>query len=156
MNSFLLRYKSKIRELLLYGVIGGTAALIDAGIYYILTRAFYINEYASNFISINVGIMFSFILNTFINFKKKDKLLKRGISFFCIGYIGLLMSMGIIFLGINIFGLSDFFAKIISIILAALTQYILNSTITYNRIVDKGITSYSEGEINSETQKKRA
>lgn len=132
-NKILLN-KRFIREVFLYGIIGGTSSLMDSGIYYILTRHLFMNELISNFISVNIGITLSFILNTFINFKKTDKMVQRAISFYSVGYLGLLVSMFILYCGINIFNINDLIIKIISIFIVAAFQFVLNKVITYGKI----------------------
>lgn len=89
--------------------------------------------FIANFISVNVGIIGSFILNTFLNFKVYDYLLKRAITFFIIGYCGLGLSMLIMYLGIEVFDYKELVVKIFSIILVALFQFILNKLVTYRK-----------------------
>ena len=119
-----------IREMFLYGIIGGTSATIDA-LLFVLLRKVGLHVYLSNFISINVGIAISFILNTFFNFKKKDNLKKRAVSFFSIGYIGLLISLLIFYIFVTKMHLNEFGIKLFSIVFVAAVQFVLNKLFTY-------------------------
>jgi putative flippase GtrA len=78
--------------------------------------------------------MLSFVLNSYFNFKVKDRLLKRALSFYTIGYIGLLISTGILFVGLHIFEIPEMTVKIVSIFIVATIQFILNKTITFKKV----------------------
>ena len=119
-----------IREMFLYGIIGGTSSMIDA-LLFILLRKAGLHIYLSNFISINVGITISFILNTFFNFKKKDNIKKRAFSFFSIGYVGLLISLLIFYIFVTKMHCNELAVKLFSIVFVAMVQFVLNKLITY-------------------------
>jgi len=123
-----------VREVLLYGIIGGSSSLMDSLFYYFFTRHLNLSEFASNFLSVNIGITIGFVLNTFINFKKTDKIIKRALSFYTVGYIGLLVSMIILYCGIHIFSINDMFVKLTSIFIVAAFQFVLNKVVTYGKI----------------------
>ena len=123
-----------IKEMFFYGLIGGTTALIDTAVYTLLTHVFSINELISNFVGVNIGIALSFILNTVFNFKKKDYIKKRAVSFFSVGYLGLLVSMLILWIGVDVLHINDIYVKLCSVVIVAAFQFVLNKLITYGRI----------------------
>jgi len=125
------KFRKKIREIVLYGLIGLFSALIDTGAFIGMVSV-ELNQFIANLISVNIGILCSFLLNTFINFKKKDALLKRALFFWIVGYIGLLLSMGILYLGILVFHIDEIVVKIISVGFVALVQYLINSNFTFS------------------------
>lgn len=129
---FLIKNHILIKQIIVYGIIGAVASIIDSLLFYFLGK--YLNIYISNFICVNIGITISFLLNTFINFKKKDNLIIRGVYFFLIGYVGLLLSMLILYIGTHCLKIDRMFVKIFSIFLVASIQFILNKTITYRRM----------------------
>lgn len=122
-----------LKEFFLYGLIGIMSASIDSGVFIILTNI-NINIYIANFIGVNLGIFISFILNTFINFKTTDKIFKRALSFFKIGYIGMVISMIIMYLGNDVFNIDEIKVKITSIFIVALFQFIMNKLFTFKEI----------------------
>lgn len=123
-----------LKEIFLYGMIGGVSSLIDSGFYYIFTRNFSLNELQANFISVNIGITISFLLNTFYNFRKTNKIRTRALSFYAVGYFGLVLSTLFLYVGVQIFEANDLVVKIISIFIVAAVQFILNKLITYGQI----------------------
>lgn len=121
-----------LKEGFFYGIIGLFTSTIDSLTFFML-RYLKINIFVSNFVGINVGITLSFLCNTFFNFKQKEHLTKKFISFFIVGYIGLCISMFIMWLFVSILYCNEFIVKIVSIIVVACIQFILNKFVTFRR-----------------------
>lgn len=124
------KYRELFREMFLYGMIGAFSASMDT-ISFILFEKAGLSLLAANFISVNIGIGLSFFLNTYLNFKKADRISKRAVSFFSVGYAGLLLSMGIMWTGVHVAGMDKLTVKILSVIIAAAVQYVLNKFVTF-------------------------
>jgi len=114
--------------------IGAVAAGTDSGLYFLLTRKFGIWYLAANFMSVNIGITISFMLNSFVNFKKSDRLFRRAVFFYGICYVGMLISMSVLFTGTKILGFSDVPVKIAAVLMAGTVQFLFNKFVTYERI----------------------
>jgi putative flippase GtrA len=121
-----------IKEIMLYGIIGSCCAALDSVIFFILRKTG-INLYTANFISINTGILSSFLLNSFINFKVKDHLKIRGIKFLAVGYTGLAFSMLVLHIGVKIFDIKELSVKLFSIFIVATVQFTLNKLFTFKK-----------------------
>lgn len=132
----LIKHKYLIREIVLYGIIGGIAASTDSFVFYLLSGR--IDMYASNFISINIGITLSFLMNMYVNFKVFDRIIKRAFSFFTVGYTGLCLSMLILFMGVELADLPKMDVKILSVFLVAAVQFTLNKLITFKKAENDG------------------
>jgi len=122
----------RYRNIVLYGIIGSFAALIDFLIFRILTSINGFYYVFANIVSVSVGITISFSLNKRFNFRVFDKVLKRFVVFALIGLSGLLISSVIIFVLVDLFDLNKTLAKAMTIILLALVQFLLNKSITFN------------------------
>lgn len=101
----ILKQSSIIKQIILYGFIGALSSGLDLLIFTLFTNIG-INVYISNFISINVGIICSFFLNSYFNFKLT---------------------------GGNVFHIGEFITKVISIFIVAAFQFVLNKLITFKR-----------------------
>ena len=119
------------RTLILYGLIGGFCAGLDFGVYTLLCHFDILPYLWANVISIHCGIICSFFLNRGVNFKVKDKPWLRFLSFYAIGLIGLGISELMLYLMVSIAGLNEIVCKLISIVVVALVQYVLNKYITF-------------------------
>ncbi len=121
-----------IRQIVLYGLIGGGSASLDLAIFTFLYETAGVNELLANVISVHCGIAVSFILNSQYNFKKTDKILFRGLSFYCTGLFGLSLSGGLIWLaGRMAWPILE--TKVISIFIVAAVQFVLNKFISFRK-----------------------
>lgn len=125
-----------IKELFVYGVIGLISSSIDAILFKILFTTVISNFLLVNCLSVTIGILVSFTLNLFINFRTFNNILKRFISFFLIGLVGMMISNVILTIGGNI-DIDIFIIKLISIVIVALIQFVLNKLISFRKMEEK-------------------
>ena len=123
----------RFRNLILYGIIGGFCAALDFGVYTALCQFDIMPYLWANIISIHVGIFTSFVLNRSFNFKVKDKTTQRFLSFYAVGLTGLGISELMLYLMVTLGGMNELLCKLISIVVVALIQFILNKYITFKR-----------------------
>lgn len=124
------KIKKMFREMFLYGIFGVFSASMDTLSFYLLSKTT-IPMIVVNFISVNIGITISFLLNSFINFRKTDKLKLRALRFYGVGYVGLLLSTLILWVGIEQLSFDKMGVKIFSVIFVAVIQYLANKFITF-------------------------
>lgn len=132
LNLYVKQIYKKFRNLILYGLIGTVSASADFVVYYILSNLIGLFYLYANSISVTFGISISFILNRKYNFKVKDKVYKRLIIFFLVGFSGLLLSSGLLYVFIDMFYLDKLVSKLLSIILVVTFQFIVNKYVTFN------------------------
>lgn len=118
------------RQIFIYIFFGGLSTIIDIGIYSYLVHFLKISYLTSNAISASCGLIASFILNTFFNFKPKDDFFKRFILFIIIGISGILLSQMLLWL-FHFISSNYIINKIISALIVAAYQFVLNKVITY-------------------------
>ncbi len=124
---------NKYRELIKYCIIGCSGALLDFIVYTILIKAFGMNYLLANALSVTAGITNNFFLNAYLNFKVTDNMFKRFISFYLVGMLGLLISEILLYLLVDIMIMNSIIAKIITIFVITIVQFILNKTITFKK-----------------------
>lgn len=129
---------STFRNLILYGIIGGFCAALDFGVYTALCYFDIMPYLWANVISIHVGIFMSFILNRSFNFKVKDKTTQRFLSFYAVGLTGLGISELMLYLMVTLGGMNELLCKLISIVVVALIQFVLNKYITFKKQTSNG------------------
>lgn len=118
--------------LLKYGVIGGTSASFDFVVFLFLFNLVSINPVGANVLSTTCGIVLSFYLNAYLNFKRKDKLWKRFVLFFMVGMFGLILGSVLVYIIHNKLGIDANIAKIISIPIVVLLQYVFNKRFSFS------------------------
>lgn len=120
----------KHRNFYLYAFFGVVSLFIDCFVYVVLYRLNIVQEPAIASLAGNIcGFMFTFFTNTFLNFKKQDKLFKRFISYTIICIIGWGLSSIIIFVLKK--AINPYILKFCTVFLIGLIQFILNKFITY-------------------------
>ncbi len=120
------RYKNFIK----YCVIGFSGAFLDFCLFALLTHFLIYYQYA-NAISVTFGITNNFFLNAYFNFKVKDRLFKRFISFYAVGMFGLLISAAMLFVLVETLHTNKIIAKILTIFVITIVQFSLNKIITF-------------------------
>ena len=131
MKQQIQRLYARFRNLILYGIIGGICSALDFGIYTALCYFDIMPYLWANIISIHIGIFTSFVLNRSVNFKVKDKTTQRFLSFYAVGLTGLGISELMLFLMVTKGGMNELICKLISIVVVALIQFVLNKFITF-------------------------
>jgi putative flippase GtrA len=126
----IIKKHSIFTQFLSYGLIGVFCASLDGFAFWLLRKNM-LNLYLANVISVNMGIITSFFLNRHFTFNVKNFLFKRALKFFTVNYCGLLISMGILHIGVYLMNQNDMFVKIISIFFVATFQFTLNKFVTF-------------------------
>lgn len=119
----------RYQNFLLYAIIGGFCAALDFAVYSVL--CFILPYLWANVISTHCGIFCSFLLNRQFNFKVKNKTVIRFLSFYIVGLIGLGISSLLLYLLVDIASLNEIVCKLLTIVLVAIIQFILNKFITF-------------------------
>ena len=132
MNAIKLLF-AKYRQLIVYCIIGCTGAALDFVVYALLTGCVGLHYQLANFLSVSFGIINNFFLNRQFNFKTKDKMLKRFISFYAVGMFGWALSAGCLWLFIEEVGLNALVAKLGTIFFVTVVQFCLNKFITFRK-----------------------
>ncbi|MBQ3946066.1 MAG: GtrA family protein [Alphaproteobacteria bacterium] len=123
---------SRYRDLILYGIIGGFCAALDFGLYTLL--GLWMPYLWANVISVHAGILCSFLLNRQYNFKVKDHAAQRFTVFYVVGLMGLALSELLIYLMATCFSMNYIIAKLITVVIIALFQFLLNKFITFKKL----------------------
>jgi putative flippase GtrA len=130
-TNFLAIIYQRSRNLILYGIIGGFCSALDFVIYTLLCHFDVLPYLWANVISVHIGIFTSFVLNRQLNFKIKDKIPQRFISFYLVGLTGLGISSLMLYLMVDYAHWDEIVCKLITIVIVALVQYFLNKYITF-------------------------
>lgn len=124
--------KELLRNLLLYGIFGAGGAVIDYSVFSILVSmdiSVLSVSAVATVISGICGFAFTFITNTFLNFKKSDALGHRFLSYGSICVLGMLVSA----VALSVFedSMNIYLLKAIVLVLVSAMQFVLNKLITY-------------------------
>lgn len=121
----------KHENLIKYGGIGATAVAIDLGVFVVLHEVFGSPLWIAHSVSVGLAVLWSFSLNAFFNFKTTDRLVARFASFSTVSFVGYLVGLLVIWLAVGAADLGGTVAKIVSLPIVFVTQYLLNSRISF-------------------------
>ena len=116
----IIELSNKYKQFIIYSIIGVTGASLDFIIYALLTEKLEIDNVLANVISTTFGIIDTFVLNLLFNFKVKDNLGKRFVTYYLVGLSGLLLSSAIIYIFVDLLEFNNLVVKLVSIIFAAI------------------------------------
>ena len=114
-------------------MIGCTGATLDFVVYALLTNVAGMHYQFANFFSVSFGIINNFFWNCYFNFKTKDKILKRLVSFYSVGMFGWALSAGCLWLFIEVMSINVLIAKLGTIFFVTVVQFCLNKFITFKK-----------------------
>ena len=121
------------RQFVLYCLIGASGATLDFLVYSLLVKEAHLHIQVANAVGYASGTVLSFFLNAHFNFKTRDALRLRFLSFCGVGLLGWAMSSGILFLTVNHLGWDKYLAKLVTIVAVVLLQYNLNRLISFKK-----------------------
>lgn len=119
-----------IRNILLYGLFGTIAAVVDF-LLFLIINSILDNRHPeiANVVSAGTGFVVSFLLNTHLNFRKTDRYALRFASYLAICLAGIGLSTAMIYLLKGSIPLVPL--KILTMVVVAAVQFLLNRSITY-------------------------
>lgn len=133
LKQFLTQQFQARRQFIIYSIIGICGVSVDYGIFFVLHNFFNFDAQLANLVSTPIAITNNFIWNVIFNFKTKDKLVQRYLSFFAVGMVGLVITAVIIEAFVNRAGINANIVKAGSIVVVVLVQYNLNRRITFKK-----------------------
>lgn len=124
----------KHRNVIMYGVIGVTAMVVDVVFFLIFFNIFLIPPTISTVMSVTVAMIYAFSLNAIYNFKTKDLIKSRFASYALVSMVGMVVSVTII-KGLVLLAIDANIAKILSLPPIVLVQYFFNKTFTFKETI---------------------
>jgi putative flippase GtrA len=132
-KSFLTALFLNNRRFVLYCIIGLTGTTLDFCLYSALVKWTGMHYQIANAIGYASGTVLSFTLNVLLNFKTRDWLPLRFLSFCGVAFLGWASSAGILFVTVGRLGLDKYLAKLVTMVVAVLLQYNLNRLLSFRK-----------------------
>lgn len=120
------------RNLILYGLIGVSAVVVDYGFFVVFYNLLDIQPALATALSVSIATIYAFILNVVFNYKTTDSLKKRFTSYVLVSTLGMLASVLIIKFLVSL-NINPNFAKAISVPPIVIMQYLLNRTYAFKK-----------------------
>ena len=126
------------KEVINYLVFGGLSTVVNFVSYFIFARIVSIEEVTSSGLSWFCAVLFAYITNKLFVFESKTNnkkdFFKEIVYFFaCRILSGILCDVGTFALMINVFGINDIIAKIVTQIMVIILNYVFSKVIIFKK-----------------------
>ena len=124
---------SRNRQFILYCAIGASGAALDFLVYSLLLKTTALHYQAANAVGYASGTLLSFFLNAHYNFKTRDRVALRLVSFCTVALLGWAASAGTLYLLVARLGLDKYLSKLVTLAVVVALQYNLNRLISFRK-----------------------
>ena len=121
------------RRFILYCVIGAGGVTLDFLVYALLLKTAVLGYQAANAAGYSSGTLLSFFLNAHYNFKTRDWVALRLVSFGTVALLGWAASAGTLYLLVARLGLDKYLSKLVTLAVVVVLQYNLNRLISFRK-----------------------
>jgi putative flippase GtrA len=132
-NKLIILFRGN-RQFVLYCLIGASGATLDFLVYAAVVKWGGGHYQIANAIGYACGTALSFSLNARFNFRTRDLLMLRLISFFGVATLGWAASAGILQMAVGWLGWNKYLAKLMTIFVTVLLQYNLNRLLSFRKL----------------------
>lgn len=132
MIQLLIAMVKKYQRFIVYSMIGVIGATSDVVVFYLLNEHLFVTYAWANLFSVTIGVMVTFVLNTFFNFKVTDNLIKRFGIYSIVGVVGMLLQLIALFIFADVIGFNETLVKVAFTPVVAVTQYTLNAAFSFS------------------------
>lgn len=119
------------RQFLTYCLIGFSGVGLDLLTFSLLVTVFSTHHQTANGIAYVLGTTNNFFLNVRFNFRTRDRLLARFVSFQMVGLLGLATSAGMLWVLVDRLLLGPIPAKLATLFVVLFLQYNLNRLVSF-------------------------
>ncbi len=122
------------KKLFKFGLVGCSGMLLDFGVTYLAKESFGFNSYLANAMGFSIAVTSNYFINRFWTFEeRKGKVTQQLISFVAIAFLGLLINSTCIYVGVQVFRLNFYLAKIVAIGIVFFWNFFANYFITFKK-----------------------
>ncbi|WP_346619997.1 GtrA family protein [Blastococcus montanus] len=114
------------RHFFLYQLIGVSGVLLDLVLFLVLYNVVGLHEQIATAISTSAGITNNFLLNSYLNFRKRDGMLRRFARFYSVGLLGIALVAVLLLVFHTWLGVDANVVKVVSMPIVAVFQFVLN------------------------------
>ena len=127
----------KHKEMILYLFFGGLTTLVNIVVYWIFVNLLHVDYLVSNMVAWLLSVLFAYITNKIYVFQSKSigflPIMREFSAFVSCRLFSGLIDMGIMYLGISIFGFYDLLIKILSNVIVVILNYVFSKLFIFRK-----------------------
>ena len=116
--------KDLVKQILKFAICGGTAFIIDYGVFIVLTQVFKIYYLIASIISFTISVIYNYILSIKWVFKAKKQNVKEFFIFVVLSIIGLGINSLIMYIFVDLISIHELISKVIATIIVMIYNFI--------------------------------
>ncbi|PRY51931.1 putative flippase GtrA [Geodermatophilus tzadiensis] len=116
----------RYRSFVLYQLIGVSGVLLDLVLFLLLYNVLGLHEQLATVLSTSAGITNNFLLNSYLNFRVRDGMLRRFLRFYAVGLVGIGLVAVLLLVFHTWLGVDANVVKVVSLPVVAVLQFLLN------------------------------
>ena len=137
MINWIKKMWEKYQDIFWYCFFGGLTTIVNLVIFYLFSDVLSLHYAIANVIAWIVAVLFAYITNRIWVFKSKVKgivgIAREMITFFGFRVVSLLMEMAIMFVFIDLLGISEMITKVITQIIVVAANYVFSKWIIFKK-----------------------
>ncbi len=120
------------RQFIIYVLIGGISATIDFSVLFTFTSILGVYYIYSTIVAYPCGAATHFLLNKYFNFKRHEKrLINQVMTYVMVNFVGLCITLTIMYILVEYFGLLYLYAKAIAVFLVLFYSFNMHRAFTF-------------------------
>lgn len=127
----------KYQDIFWYCFFGGLTTIVNLVIFYLASNTLALHYSIANVIAWIVAVLFAYITNRIWVFKSKVKgfknILREITTFFGFRVLSLLMEMAIMFVFIDLLGISEMITKVVTQVIVVAANYVFSKWIIFKK-----------------------
>ena len=121
-----------------FAMVGAFVFVVDIGSLDLISNFLVNNKYISVILAYIIGLIVNFYLSKYFTYKRKmGRSIHQFYFFLAVSIITLGLALGLVYIFINLVGLSVVMARILSILFTAPITYLLNRVLTFKKSAEK-------------------
>lgn len=127
----------KYQDIFWYCFFGGLTTIVNLVIFYVFNDMFALHYSVANLIAWIGAVLFAYVTNRIWVFKSKVRkltgIVKEMVTFFGFRVVSLLMEMAIMFVLIDLIGVSEMITKLITQVVVVIANYVFSKWIIFKK-----------------------
>lgn len=130
-----MKWMERYKRLIRYLLVGVCTTVLNVGVYYICTHRLRIDVVLSNLVAWVIAVTFAFFANRLFVFEcgswNLSEMLREAISFFMCRVLTGGLDMAIMFFGVSVLLLNDFYIKCLDNFIVILANYMVSKYLVF-------------------------
>lgn len=123
--------KENLRQFVLYLVVGGIATVVEWSFFFVLNGVAHVHYMGATAIAFIVSTFANWVCGRIVLFAKRQNIWKELLKIYATSLAGLLMNLLIMWLAVEIFGISEMMSKMTATGIVFMWNFLIRKLVIY-------------------------